>query len=258
MLRLFGASAKYCEAIRRVQTAGDAWHWAIQEVACEQSRGMSAINDTRGAGDGNRQSGDARSESPPRERNQRRMPTHLCGVPYISTIDRYVQRLQCSRPGVPPTDDQLSGVVSQYGRVLPQGWPETQPDLVDQYVTQLSTGETRTAELRQVRADYQRQEGDTGSSEVQIAMLTKRISQLAEHMKEHRKDFSTRRGLEASLSRRRKLLMYLRRSNFPIYAALISRLGLRDNYQKLDQMTLLIQQRRTRGPSLKQAKKRGR
>ena len=66
-----------------------------------------------------------------------------------------------------------------------------------------------------------------------VALLTTRISQLAAHMAVHRKDYSSRRGLEAALAQRRKLLSYLRRTSFPTYAQLISRLGLRDTYQKL-------------------------
>lgn len=66
-----------------------------------------------------------------------------------------------------------------------------------------------------------------------VALLTTRISQLAEHLKVHKKDHSSRHGLEAALNKRRKLLAYLRRTNFGAYANLISSLGLRDNYQKM-------------------------
>lgn len=95
--------------------------------------------------------------------------------------------------------------------------------------------------LRKTRAEYQRNEGDTGSTEVQAALLTSKITNLAEHMKGHRKDFNTRRGLEGMLSQRRKLLQYLRQSDFDAYTVLLVRLGLKDNYAKQDRLTRLQQ-----------------
>ncbi len=68
---------------------------------------------------------------------------------------------------------------------------------------------------------------DTGSSEVQIAILTKRIITLTDHMKKNPKDFSTRRGLLILVSRRNRLLAYLRNTNMGSYKALIAKLGLR-------------------------------
>ena len=76
-------------------------------------------------------------------------------------------------------------------------------------------------------ADYQRGQGDTGSSEVQIALLTARINDLTPHFKEHSKDHHSRRGLLRMVSRRRKLLDDLKRTNLDGYRALIGRLGLR-------------------------------
>lgn len=75
--------------------------------------------------------------------------------------------------------------------------------------------------------DFRQSEKDTGSSEVQIALLTARISHLTEHLKIHRKDFHTRRGLIAMTSRRRKLLDYLKKHNLPKYNELLHRLNLR-------------------------------
>lgn len=74
---------------------------------------------------------------------------------------------------------------------------------------------------------YQTHEGDTGSPEVQIAILTERIRELTEHMKIHKKDFHSRRGLLIMVGRRRKLLRYLKDSNFDRYKTLIEKLGLR-------------------------------
>ena len=76
-------------------------------------------------------------------------------------------------------------------------------------------------------ADYQRKAGDTGSPEVQIALLTARINDLTGHFKEHVKDHHSRRGLLRMVSRRRKLLDYLKTKNVDSYRALIERLGLR-------------------------------
>ena len=85
-----------------------------------------------------------------------------------------------------------------------------------------------SAEVKQeVIKEYQRQEGDTGSSEVQVALLTRRISELAGHFKTHGKDHHSRRGLLKIFSQRRKLLAYLKRDDVEGYAALIGRLGLR-------------------------------
>lgn len=78
-----------------------------------------------------------------------------------------------------------------------------------------------------VVADNARAAGDTGSPEVQVALLTARINQLTPHFKEHGKDHHGRRGLLRMVSRRRKLLDYLRRKDADRYLALIGKLGLR-------------------------------
>ena len=70
-------------------------------------------------------------------------------------------------------------------------------------------------------------EGDTGSSEVQVAILTARINSLGEHLNVHTKDYSSRRGLLAMVSKRRKLLDYLKRTDNAKYLNLIKKLGLR-------------------------------
>jgi small subunit ribosomal protein S15 len=76
-------------------------------------------------------------------------------------------------------------------------------------------------------SEYQRKKGDTGSSEVQIALITERINMLTDHFKKHVKDFHSRRGLLTLVSQRRSLLDYLKRSNVEVYRSLIERLGLR-------------------------------
>lgn len=77
------------------------------------------------------------------------------------------------------------------------------------------------------RETYGRHENDTGSAEVQVAMLTDRINGLSEHFKVHEKDHHSRRGLLRLVSQRRRLLEYLRRTGPDRYQALIDRLGLR-------------------------------
>jgi len=75
--------------------------------------------------------------------------------------------------------------------------------------------------------DYQIEEGDTGSPEVQVALLTHNINTLQDHFRSHKQDHHSRRGLIRMVNQRRKLLDYLKRKNASRYAELISRLGLR-------------------------------
>jgi small subunit ribosomal protein S15 len=84
-----------------------------------------------------------------------------------------------------------------------------------------------TDQKAQVVRDYQRAAGDTGSPEVQVALLTARINDLTDHFKAHVKDHHSRRGLLRMVSRRRKLLDYLKQNSVESYRALIERLGLR-------------------------------
>ena len=79
----------------------------------------------------------------------------------------------------------------------------------------------------QIIMDYKREEGDTGSPEVQMALLTARIKQLTEHLKEHKSDYHSRRGLLKMVGNRRRLLRYLQNKNIERYRDLIKRLGLR-------------------------------
>ena len=92
-------------------------------------------------------------------------------------------------------------------------------------------GETNMALSAQQKAkivtEYQAKEGDTGSPEVQVALLTAQINHLQGHFKEHQQDHHSRRGLIRMVNQRRKLLDYLKRKDFERYSSLISRLGLR-------------------------------
>lgn len=84
-----------------------------------------------------------------------------------------------------------------------------------------------TAQRSQIVADFQRAKGDTGSPEVQVALMTARINYLTGHFKEHAKDHHSRRGLLRLVSRRRKLLDYLKSKDDAAYRKLIERLDLR-------------------------------
>ncbi len=79
----------------------------------------------------------------------------------------------------------------------------------------------------EIIVDFETHEGDTGSPEVQIALLTKRINELTEHLKIHRKDHASRRGLLQMVGTRTALLKYINKKDVSRYQAVISRLGLR-------------------------------
>ena len=85
----------------------------------------------------------------------------------------------------------------------------------------------RKEEKNTVITEYATHEGDTGSPEVQIAILTKRINDLQEHFKIHKKDHHSRRGLLRMVGKRRNLLNYLQKKDIERYRALITRLGIR-------------------------------
>lgn len=84
-----------------------------------------------------------------------------------------------------------------------------------------------TTDKAKIVTDYQRAKGDTGSPEVQVALLTARINDLTGHFKANTKDHHSRRGLLKMVSQRRKMLDYLKRKNADGYRSLIERLGLR-------------------------------
>ncbi len=80
---------------------------------------------------------------------------------------------------------------------------------------------------QEIIKEYQLEEGDTGSPEVQVALLTARISQLTKHLKDHKNDHHSRRGLLKMVGQRRKLLRYLQNNDVLRYRDLISKLGIR-------------------------------
>ncbi|MCV3552597.1 30S ribosomal protein S15 [Campylobacter sp. CNRCH_2013_0898h] len=85
-----------------------------------------------------------------------------------------------------------------------------------------------SAKKAEIVAKFARKEGDTGSPEVQIALLSARISDLTEHLKIYKKDFSSRLGLLKLVGQRKRLLFYLKRKDYQAYSKLISELNLRD------------------------------
>ena len=92
--------------------------------------------------------------------------------------------------------------------------------------SKLSITKERTAELIK---EYGKGEGDSGSAEVQVAILTERIRNLTEHLKVHKKDNHPRRGLMQLIGKRRRLLKYIKDRDIENYRALIKKLGIRDN-----------------------------
>ena len=90
--------------------------------------------------------------------------------------------------------------------------------------SKLSISKERTAELIK---EFGKNDQDSGSAEVQVAILTERISQLTAHLKEHPHDFHSRRGMQMMIGKRRRLLDYLAKKDIERYRALIAKLGLR-------------------------------
>ena len=92
--------------------------------------------------------------------------------------------------------------------------------------TKLSISKERTAELVK---EFGKGEGDSGSAEVQVAILSERIRNLTDHIKTHKKDNNTRRGLMMLIGKRRGMLKYIKNRDIEEYRALIKKLGIRDN-----------------------------
>lgn len=97
---------------------------------------------------------------------------------------------------------------------------------VEEMADKLSITKERTAELVK---EYGKNEHDTGAVEVQVAILTERIANLTEHLKTHKKDNHSRRGLMKLIGKRRGLLKYIKDRNIDEYRDLVKRLGIRDN-----------------------------
>ncbi|GAA3042322.1 hypothetical protein GCM10020000_21560 [Streptomyces olivoverticillatus] len=98
-------------------------------------------------------------------------------------------------------------------------WPK---DIQKEYRVSLDA-----ATKKQIMAEFATKEGDTGSPEVQVAMLTRRISDLTEHLKQHKHDHHSRRGLLLLVGQRRRLLQYLAKKDITRFRALVERLGIR-------------------------------
>lgn len=87
-----------------------------------------------------------------------------------------------------------------------------------------------SAQKAEIVNEYKQSENDTGSPEVQVSLITGRIQYLTTHFQVNRKDFHSRRGLQALVNKRRKLLQYLKKNDSGRYQSLIQKLGLRDSY----------------------------
>lgn len=160
---------------------------------------------------------------------------------------------------IPHFDEEAKG---KYGEFISER--ATQGTLVDKFFedANLPAAEQKKMSLRAVREQFARFQGDVGSSEVQVAILSKKVEQLAGHLTIHKKDHHSRRGLTMMLNKRRKLLEYLRRTNFEIFATTISKLGLKDNYAPRDRFskydTLKTMKGRQAEAKLKQKQKKRR
>lgn len=88
------------------------------------------------------------------------------------------------------------------------------------------------AEKQAIMAEYATHEGDTGSAQVQVAVLTKRINDLTEHLKTHKKDHHSRRGLLKMVGHRRNLLAYIYKNDVNEYRELIAKLGIRNTLER--------------------------
>lgn len=108
---------------------------------------------------------------------------------------------------------------------------------MERYLGLATPREQKQMALQAVIREFARFPGDTGSSEVQVALLTNKISFLAEHLKLHRKDYSSKRGLMAMLNQRRQTLQYLRRSDFERYEFCLAKLGLKDIGKTYDRLS---------------------
>ena len=124
----------------------------------------------------------------------------------------------------------MSESSSLAGREEPEIAP---PNVSEQKFQTDGSEETEEGELisaetkKRVIEDFKRGDADTGSAEVQVALLTERLNELSEHFKVHKKDHHSRRGLFKIVSRRRRLLDYLAANDFERYQVVIKRLGLR-------------------------------
>lgn len=113
-------------------------------------------------------------------------------------------------------------------RLQPWAWFYETPTFYSAFTVIKKRRKRMNTELKQkIIAEYATHEGDTGSPEVQVAVLTYRINHLNEHLKTHKKDHHSRRGLLKMVGQRRNLLNYLKEKDIERYRSLIARLGLR-------------------------------
>eukprot|EP00884_Botryococcus_braunii_P008505 jgi/Botrbrau1/17656/Bobra.0166s0084.1 len=188
---------------------------------------------------------------------------------YIAHVERTVQAISKCLTTTIEQQRFMSGAQAQVGPARPDprhstpgAWPApVKEDLLDRFLGNgvMARSELLQRRLQEVSREFRTHEGDTGSSQVQVARLTERIKWLGQHMASNRKDFSSRRGLERCLNQRRKLLQYMRRTEFNAYMQLLPRLGLKDVFVKMDRLTLAATARHIlHGPVRAQKKSKSR
>ncbi len=121
----------------------------------------------------------------------------------------------------PPPGEAILSRSAHSGRVAPGPRGDVDHSLTG------STMAIPETQRKQIIEEYRTHDGDTGSPEVQVALLTANIKAMTEHLKQHKHDFSSRRGLMGMVSRRRRLTGYLQKTDRQRYQNLIQRLGLR-------------------------------
>lgn len=121
----------------------------------------------------------------------------------------------------------VTSATTKSDKLVRRGWHGTRKVPYSRVTSHINHTNMSTAVSSETIAHFKHHEKDTGSSEVQIALLTARINHLTEHLRTHRKDFHSRRGLLQMASRRRKLLDYVKRGDVNKYTELLNKLGLR-------------------------------
>ena len=176
---------------------------------------------------------------------KRRVRTHRRVVPELedTVCDRHdrpvCEQAGCdaghARAGARLADDLIELEGRNHAGLLPYPATQSRPERVSSFALAAGARETTTRRLmaltkeakQEIIEKHGRNEADTGSTQVQIAMLTQRINELTEHLRTHRHDHYSRRGLLKLVGRRRRFLTYLQKQDLEGYRALIKELGLR-------------------------------
>ncbi|EFJ12330.1 hypothetical protein SELMODRAFT_446623 [Selaginella moellendorffii] len=156
-----------------------------------------------------------------------------------------LSKIKSKAPQLPPKEGTTSaaqdvalkkmGILNKFADVTGPSLKPVPPKdhLLEKYLApeNMSAAEFQKIELQKVRSEFKLHDADCGSSGVQIAALTKKMSFLSKHLMTHKKDVPSRRSMNTMVQRRRKLMIYLRRTDWPMYCYVISRLLLKDRIQ---------------------------